>query len=348
MARRNDMARRSTGSSGSRRTRQHRLRSPLRWRSSLLDRGLEHRLADRCSALGGRCPPLAGRCPPLAGRCPALGGPCRPLAGRALAAGTTGSLALGSGLEEEDRPGHRRVERIDGSVERDPNEEVAPPAHDAGEPPALAANDDRQGPAEVGFPIRQRRLRLGPHDPKTADVEVGEGRRQVVDRSDEEMLGRSGRCLHRGRAQRRLAPLGDDNTVDAGPLGAPEEGAKVLGVLEGVEDEDEGWLSPLDGPGEDLVETRRPPRSDDESDPLVAIETGDGRQDPTLDLDDRDPEADGMEDEILEGLPPVGNDEEAACSAAGDEGLPDRPPTGDDLVVGTDELAEAVAGRTPA
>ncbi len=84
-------------------------------------------------------------------------------------------------------------------------------------------------------------------------MEVGQAGRQVVDRGQEQVLHRAGRGLHGGWGQRRLAPGREDDPVGGRRLGATEERPDVLGVLERVEDQDEGRLVPLDRPGEDLL-----------------------------------------------------------------------------------------------
>ena len=83
-------------------------------------------------------------------------------------------------------------------------------------------------------------------------MEVGQRPRQVVDRGQEEVLRRARRGLDRGRGERRLAARREDDAVDAGRLGAPQQGPDVLGILEGVEGEDERRLVALDRPGEDV------------------------------------------------------------------------------------------------
>ena len=103
-------------------------------------------------------------------------------------------------------------------MKRDPDEEVAPPPDGRREPAALAPDDEGEGTAQVRLAVGERRLGVGRHDPETPDVEVGEGSRQVVDGSDQEVLGRSGRGLDGGRGEGRLAPARDDDTVDAGRL----------------------------------------------------------------------------------------------------------------------------------
>ena len=126
---------------------------------------------------------------------------------------------------------------------------------------------------------------------RPSTVQIGERAGQVVDRAEQQVLDGAGRRLDRGRGERRLAAGREDHAVDAGRLGAPQERADVLGILERVEDEDERRLGALDGPGEDVVERREPARLDDEGDALVAVEAGQRRERAALDLDDRDAQA---------------------------------------------------------
>ena len=55
----------------------------------------------------------------------------------------------------------------------------------------LAADHDRERAAQVGLARGQRRVRLRAGDPQAVGVEVGEGARQVVDRAQQEVLGRA-------------------------------------------------------------------------------------------------------------------------------------------------------------
>ena len=121
--------------------------------------------------------------------------------GGAVAASWTasGRVALGDRLEQQDRAGDGGVERPDRAAHRDPHEQVAASADRRSQALALAADDDRQRPAQVGLTGGQRRVRLGAGDPQAVGVEVGQGARQVVDRAEEEMLDRAGRGLDRGR-----------------------------------------------------------------------------------------------------------------------------------------------------
>ena len=153
-----------------------------------------------------------------------------------------------------DRPGDSRIERSDRAAHRDPDERRRSGDGRPAQALALAADDDRERASEVGLARGQRRIRLGADDPQAADVEVGEGAREVVDRGEKEVLDGSGRGLDADGRERRL-PMGrEDDAVDAGRLGAPQERPDVLRILERVEGEDERRLATLDGASEDLVE----------------------------------------------------------------------------------------------
>ena len=65
---------------------------------------------------------------------------------------------------------------------------------------------------------------------------------------------------------------------------------------------------------------------------------GERRQRPALDLDDRDPQVRGMQHELLEGGPALGDDEQPDGGTTRDERLLDRAAAGDELLVGTEGL----------
>ena len=122
--------------------------------------------------------------------------------------------------------------------------------------------------------------------------------------------------------------------MDAGALGAAKERPDVVRILERVEDEHERRLAALGGAGEDVVDGGEPTRLDDEGDALVTIEAGERRQRPAFDLDDRDPQARGVQDDLLERLPALRDDEQPAGRPPGDERLLDRPASGDEFLIG--------------
>ena len=124
---------------------------------------------------------------------------------------------------------------------------------------------------------------------------------------------------------------------DPGGLGTAQERAHVLGILERVEDEHERRLAALDCPGEDLGHAGIASGSHDQGDPLVAVEAGQGGQRAAFHLDDRDPQAGRVQDDLLEGAPALGHDQQPARLASGDERLLDRPAPGHDLVTGLDQ-----------
>ena len=167
---------------------------------------------------------------------------------------------------------------------------------------------------------------------RPAEVEVGQRAGKVVDRRQEEVLRRARGGLD-GRRRERCLVLGrEDDAVCTGRLGAAKERADVLRVFEGVEDEHERRLAALDRPREDVLERREPTRLDHDGDTLVAIETGERRQRAALDLDDRDAQRRGVQDDPLERLAPLRSDEQPARRTTGGERLLDRATPGDELL----------------
>ena len=215
------------------------------------------------------------------------------------------------------------------------------------EPLALAPDHDGERAAQVGLAGGQRCIRLRAGDAQAAGVEVGQCAGKVVHRAQQEMLDRAGRGLDRGRSQRRLAAGREDDAVHPGRLGAAQQRADILRILERIEHEDEWRLAALGGAGEDVRERREPSRLDHERDTLVAIEAGDRRQRATLDLDDRDAQASGVEHQLLERLPPLRHDQQAVRRPPGGEDLLDRAATGHQLLVRPEQVrrGQALAGR---
>lgn len=76
----------------------------------------------------------------------------------------------------------------------------------------------------------------------------------------------------------------------------------------------------------------------------MAVEAGDRGQGATLDLDDRNSQARGVEDETLQRLAALRHDEQAAGRAAGDERLLDRTTACDELLALADQVGWRDAG----
>ena len=199
-------------------------------------------------------------------------------------------------------------------------------------------DDDGQRAAQVALSGGHRGIALGAGDPDAARVEIAQRRRQVVDRTQQEMLDGAGRGLYRGRAERRL-PMGrEQDPVHAGGLRAAQKRADVVGVLERIEHEDERRLLAFGGPRENVVQAGELPRLHDERYALMAVEAGERRQRTAFDFDDRDPQVRGMEHELLEGGAALGDDEQPDGGPSCDERLLDGAAAGYQLLVGTEGL----------
>src|SRR3954453_22285721 len=96
-------------------------------------------------------------------------------------------------------------DRADRAAHGNADEEVAAAADGGTEAVSLAADHDGERASEVGLAHGQGGGLLGPDDPEAADVKVGEGAGEVIERTEEEMLGRARRRLDGGGAERRLA-----------------------------------------------------------------------------------------------------------------------------------------------
>ena len=84
-----------------------------------------------------------------------------------------------------------------------------------------------------------------------------------------------------------------------------------MGILEGIEDEDERCLTALGSTSEHVGDAGEPARLDDERYPLVTVKTGECGQRAALHLDDRDAQARGVQDKLLQWGPALWHDEQA-------------------------------------
>jgi hypothetical protein len=126
--------------------------------------------------------------------------------------------------------------------------------------------------------------------------------------------------------------------MDARRLGAAQEGPDILRILERIEDENEWRLIALNRSSEDVSDRRELAGLHDEGDALVPIKASQGGQRSTLELDDRDPQARRMEDELLERFATLGYDKEPERGPAGGERLLDWTATGHELFVCSEQI----------
>lgn len=220
-------------------------------------------------------------------------------------------------------------------------------AHSRAEAMALAPHDDSQRAAQVRLADRQRRLDIGTDHPDASDVKVRQRTRQVVHGCEKEVLDRPSRSLDRRRRKGRLASRRKHHAVSAGGFRAAQQGTDVLRVLERIEDKDEGRLVALQRARQDRVNVDVATRCHDQGDPLVAVEAGHGCQGPALDLDDRDTQARGVQNQPFECLATLGDDQQSTCLASGDERLFDGPATGDQLIAHRHQVVRNGGGYSP-
>ena len=107
---------------------------------------------------------------------------------------------------------------------------------------------------------------FGADEPEAFVLELFHGPDEVRDPGDREVLEGPGRDRVDGLCQAGRAPLGQDEAVGPRPLGAADDGAEVLGVLDLVENDDEG----LGRAGQDVLERGIALRGDLGHDALVA------------------------------------------------------------------------------
>ncbi len=233
-------------------------------------------------------------------------------------------------------------------MHRNPDQQIAASADGGSQTPTLAANHDGDRTPEVCLSGRQRGIPIRANDLNAPDAEACQGSWQVVHRRQQEVLHGPRRGFHRGRRERRLAARWEQCPMDPRCLGAPKQGADILGILERIEREHQRRLATLLRQRKDVVERRPPTGTHNERHALVAIEPCDRRQRATLDLDDRDPQAGCMQDQLLQREPALRDDQEPDCLPPGDERLLNRTSPGDKLLaLGQPELDARPLGTTP-
>jgi hypothetical protein len=115
------------------------------------------------------------------------------------------------------------------------------------------------------------------NDPEVLFLQLFKGTDEVDYASQAEMLGCSRAGLHGHWAERRGAPLGEDNSVDTGTVGYAEQGAEILRVFDAVEGQNKTPCSGLGGREEifNREEFLWPNKGDNA---LVSLRSGDLRE----------------------------------------------------------------------
>ena len=129
-----------------------------------------------------------------------------------------------------------------------------------------------------------------------------------------------------------------EHAVDPHRFGAAQERTHVLRVLEGVQRQHERRLAAFCGACQNILNRSPRPRSDNERDPLVTVELGNGRERSAFHFNDRDPKVRCMEHDAFQCLPSLGNHEQPKRGAPGDEGLLDGAPSSDELFIRAEKL----------
>ncbi len=169
-------------------------------------------------------------------------------------------------------------------------------------------------------------------------MQVAECPREVVDRTEQQVFDGAGRGLDGRWRQGRLAVRREQHPVHAGGLRAAQERPDVVGILHRVEDQHERRLPALGCPREHVVDPGEPAWLDDQRHALVPIEPGERGQRPAFDLDDRDPQARGMQDELLERRAPLWHHEQPDRRSPCDERFLDRTTAGHEFLVRAERL----------
>ena len=147
---------------------------------------------------------------------------------------------LADDLEEEDGCCCGDVEGADLAGQGDGQDLVARLADERPEALALGAEDDADGAGVVERIPGLVPGAFGADEPEALVLELFHGPDEIRDPGDEEVFEGPGRDRVDGLGQAGRAPLGQDEAVDPRPFGATDDSAQVLGVIDLVENDDEG------------------------------------------------------------------------------------------------------------
>jgi hypothetical protein len=235
-------------------------------------------------------------------------------------------VAAAADLEQGEGAGDGGVEAGDLAGHGDAEEDVAGVADEAVEAGAFAADDDADGfvgeleveQAGVGGAVEA-------DAPDAGVAELVDGSGQVGDLGDGEVLEGAGGGLDGHGGQGSAAVAGDDQAMAAGGFGAAGQGAEVVGVLDAVEGEEERWLAPGEGEGQQLGQVDGLDGGHHGQDALVGAAAGLGVEERARHRLDLDPAASGQVEEVAKGGPAdPGGEQDPVDGTARPEGFDDR------------------------
>ena len=145
------------------------------------------------------------------------------------------------------------VERVDMSLHRERDDDVAFFAHQPRDALALVSDDDGAGARQVAVEIVGA-VHVGAVDPYAACFQLVDGFGDVGDARHAHIFNRACARLADRVAEARAAPFGNDHAVHARAFGGADDRAEVVGILQLVENDEEGRLVLFLRVGEDVVE----------------------------------------------------------------------------------------------
>jgi hypothetical protein len=158
---------------------------------------------------------------------------------RTGASNACGIAALAEGFIEHDGSGGGDVEGAYATGHGDAEKVVAGAADEVVETGAFSAEDQDAVAGEVELVVIGGAALVEADDPEILFLEVFEGADEVDDAGDAEVFGGSGAGFDCYRTDGGGTALGEDDAVDACPVGYAEERAEILRVFDSVEGEEQ-------------------------------------------------------------------------------------------------------------
>ena len=127
------------------------------------------------------------------------------------------------------------------TLARQPHTRIASFFDQAVDPCSLATDHDANALFEVELPRKHLAAWVERDAPHARTLDLGDGRRKTGNHGDRQQLRRARAGFHRRGRQRCAAMLGHDRTISAGYLGAAQDGAEILRILDPIERDQQRW-----------------------------------------------------------------------------------------------------------
>jgi hypothetical protein len=150
---------------------------------------------------------------------------------------------LANDLVEGDARRHRDVQGSYVAEQRQGHEVIAVLANEAAQSLAFAAEDEGDGPSTIDLVPPFRAGGVEADHPDSSCLHGRERLHEIAAPRDPDVLEAAGGGAGHGLGQPGRVPLGKDHPVRTGRLGGPQDGPQIPGILDAIQDHDEGGIA---------------------------------------------------------------------------------------------------------